>query len=82
MFIEESLTLTPVVSLEKWKEAVCRPEMVSWEIHCILGMRILELMACVLNLIKPRGCSVHIEGRWLEGPEKVSLKVWMGTYKA
>lgn len=24
---------------------------------------------------------MHIEGRWLEGPEKVSLKIWMGTYK-
>lgn len=66
--------------LGKWKEAVCRPEMVSWERHQILGVRILELMAGVLNLIKPRGFSMHVEGRWLEDLEKVSLKFWMETY--
>lgn len=66
MFIEESHTRTPEpaeISLEKWKEAVCRPAVVSWEIHGILGVRVLELVAGVLNLIKPSVCSVHIEGR-------------------
>lgn len=39
-------------------------------------------MAGMLNLIKLRGYSMHLEGRWLEEPEKVSLKFWMETYKA
>lgn len=50
------MRLTPdgvLVSLEKYKEVVGRPEMASGEIRCIPGGRKLELMVGLLNLLEP-----------------------------